>query len=141
MTREEKKYLFCGLTEIAVDVAGGLVAVDIFKKATSNLHLKKGTLRGFGKFALKLGVFDIGYELTGKGADPFIEMLFGIDKKKVPEVADSLREKMVNAASSKIDKFVYGDGVDADADDADDNADISEDAEEDVEDAEENEEE
>lgn len=127
MTREEKKYLFCGLTEIAVDVAGGLVAVDIFKKASSNLQLKKGTFRGFGKLALKLGVFDIGYELAGKGADPFIEALYGIDKKKVPEVADSLREKMFNAAASKIDKFVYGDGVDDDADD------ISEDAEEDEE--------
>lgn len=134
MTREEKKYLFCGLTEIAVDVAGGLVAVDIFKKATSNLQLKKGTFRSFGKLALKLGVFDAGYKLAGKGADPFIEMLFGIDKKKVPEVAESLREKMVNAAASKIDKFVDEHSVDADADD------ISEDTEEDVED-EENEEE
>lgn len=136
MTREEKKYLFCGLTEIVVDVAGGLVAVDIFKKATSNLQLKKGTLRSFGKLALKLGVFDIGYELAGKGADPFIEMLFGIDKKKVPVVANSLREKMVNAAASKIDKFV--DEYSVDADDTDD---ISEDTDEDVEDAEEKEDE
>ena len=136
MTKEEKKYLFCGLTEIAVDVAGGLVAVDIFKKATSNLQLKKGTFRGFGKFALKLGVFDIGYELAGKGADPFIEMLFGIDKKKVPVVADSLREKMVNAAADKIDKFVYEHGVDADNTD-----DISEDTDEKVTEDEEKEEE
>lgn len=136
MTKEEKKYLFCGLTEIVVDVAGGLVAVDIFKKATSNLQLKKGTLRGFGKFALKLGVFDIGYELAGKGADPFIEMLFGIDKKKVPVVVDSLREKMVNAAVSKIDKFV--DEHNVDADNADD---ISEDTDEKVTEDEEEEEE
>lgn len=128
MTREEKKYLFCGLTEIVVDVAGGLVAVDIFKKATSNLQLKNGTLRGFGKFALKLGVFDIGYELAGKGADPFIETLFGIDKKKVPVVADSLREKMVNAAVNKIDKFVDEHSVDAD--NADDILEESEEEEE-----------
>lgn len=93
MTREEKKLIGYVATSAITNVSGGLVAVDIFKKLTADLPLKKGLFRSIGMTAIKYGVFKAGSRFTEKATDSFFISLFGIDKMDSHKVIDGLTEK------------------------------------------------
>ena len=86
MTNEEKKLAMNVVVQGLIDIAGGVAAVDIFKKATNSLQVKKGMVHSIGKYALAFGAFNIGMDLAEKGTKPFVDALF---KVKLDESNDN----------------------------------------------------
>ena len=78
MTNEEKKLAMNVVVQGLIDIAGGVAAVDIFKKATNSLQVKKGMVHSIGKYALAFGAFNIGMDLAEKGTKPFVDALFKV---------------------------------------------------------------
>lgn len=78
MTNEEKKLAMNVVVQGLIDIAGGVAAVDIFKKATNSLQVKRGMVHSIGKYALAFGAFQIGMELAEKGTKPFVDALFKV---------------------------------------------------------------
>ena len=78
MTNEEKKLAMNVVVQGLIDIAGGVAAVDIFKKATNSLQVKRGMVHSIGKYALAFGAFQVGMELAEKGTKPFIDALFKV---------------------------------------------------------------
>ena len=95
MTKEEKKLAMNIVIQGLIDIAGGVAAVDIFKKATNSLQIKRGMVHSIGKYALAFGAFHFGMELTEKGTKPFVDALFKVkldasdsDTKETEETGD-----------------------------------------------------
>lgn len=78
MTNEEKKLAMNVAVQGLIDIAGGVAAVDIFKKATNSLQVKRGMVHSIGKYALAFGAFQIGMELAEKGTKLFVDALFKV---------------------------------------------------------------
>lgn len=96
MTNEEKKLAMNVVVQGLIDIAGGVAAVDIFKKATNSLQVKRGMVHSIGKYALAFGAFNIGMDLAEKGTKPFVDALFKVkldaldnDSKGTEETEDS----------------------------------------------------
>ena len=98
MTKDTKKILTCAVSGAIIEVAGGVVTLDIFNKATRNLQLKKSTFRSIGMIALKFGVFHAGMNFVSKEVEPTLKSIFGINKmdpeKVVNEFFEDLRGKL-----------------------------------------------
>ena len=73
MTKEEKRMLTHVGVQTVIDIAGGIAAVDIFKKAVNTLPTKYGFMHSLGKHALTFGAFQIGMDLAEKGTKPFVK--------------------------------------------------------------------
>lgn len=78
MTNEEKKLAMNVVVQGLIDIAGGVAAVDIFKKAVSTLPTKYGFMHSLGRATLAFGAFHIGMELAEKGTKPFVDPLFKV---------------------------------------------------------------
>lgn len=96
MTKEEKKLAMNVVVQGLIDIAGGVAAVDIFKKATNSLQVKRGMMHSIGKYALAFGAFNIGMNLAEKGTKPFVDALFKVkldaldnDSKGTEEAEDT----------------------------------------------------
>lgn len=73
MTNEEKKLAMNVVIQGVIDIAGGIAAVDIFKKAVNTLPTRYGFMHSLGKHALTFGAFQIGMDLAEKGTKPFVK--------------------------------------------------------------------
>lgn len=98
MTKDMKKILTYAVSAAIIDVAGGVVTLDIFNKATRNLQLKKSKFRSVGMAALKFSLFNTGIGFASKEVDPLLRSIFGINKmdpeKVVNEFFDDLRNML-----------------------------------------------
>ena len=130
MTKDMKKIIGYAVSTAVVDVAGGMVALDIFNKAISNLPLKKSTFRSIGLFGLRFGVFNGGMDFADNYTNGTLKSIFGIDKMDTKQVADDMvkelakkingdteneeataeeaRETLYDGIYNKIHKFAYG---------------------------------
>ena len=107
MTKEEKRMLTHVCVQTVIDIAGGIAAVDIFKKAVNTLPTKYGFMHSLGKHALTFGAFQIGMDLAEKGTKPFINALF---KVKLDAPSD-------NSEDTEISKDVASEDTEAPEDD------------------------
>ena len=78
MTKEEKRILTNVGVQAVIDIAGGIAAVDIFKKAINTLPTRYGFMHSLGRAALTFGAFQIGMDFAEKGTKPFIDALFKV---------------------------------------------------------------
>lgn len=124
MTKDMKKIIGYAVSTAVVDVAGGMVALDIFNKVIGNLPLKKSTFRSIGLFSLRFGVFNGGMDFTEKYTNGTLKSIFGINKMDAKQVADD----MINELAKKINNNT--DDEEATAEEADDISDESEEEEE-----------
>ena len=103
MTKDMKKIIGYAVSTAVVDVAGGMVALDIFNKAISNLPLKKSTFRSIGLFSLRFGVFNGGMDFTEKYTTGTLKSIFGIDKMDAKQVADDMIKELAKKVNSNTD--------------------------------------
>jgi hypothetical protein len=108
MTKEEKRMLTHVGVQTVIDIAGGIAAVDIFKKAVSTLPTRYGFMHSLGKHALTFGAFQIGMDLAEKGTKPFVDALFKV-KLDVPND---------NSEDTEISKDVASEDDISDSEDA-----------------------
>ena len=78
MTKEEKRILTNVGVQAVIDIAGGIAAIDIFKKAVNTLPTRYGFMHSLGRAALTFGAFQIGMDLAEKGTKPFVDALFKV---------------------------------------------------------------
>lgn len=108
MTNEEKKLAMNIVIQGLIDIAGGVAAVDIFKKATNSLQVKRGMVHSIGKYALAFGAFQIGMDLAEKGTKPFIDALFKVkldapkDESEDTEISKDVASEDTEASEDDI---------------------------------------
>ena len=124
MTKDLKKIIGYAVSSAVVDVAGGMVALDIFNKAISNLPLKKSTFRSIGLFSLRFGVFNGGMDFAEKYTNGTLKSIFGINKMDAKQVADDMIKELAKKVNSNTDD------EEATADETDDISEESEEEEE-----------
>ena len=103
MTKDMKKIIGYAVSTAVVDVAGGMVALDIFNKAISNLPLKRSTFRSIGLFGLRFGVFNGGMDFAEKYTNGTLKSIFGIDKMDAKQVADDMIKELAKKVNSNTD--------------------------------------
>lgn len=103
MTKDMKKIIGYAVSTAVVDVAGGMVALDIFNKAIGNLPLKRSTFRSIGLFSLRFGVFNGGMDFTEKYTNGTLKSIFGINKMDAKQVADDVINELAKKVNSNTD--------------------------------------
>lgn len=103
MTKDMKKIIGYAVSTAVVDVAGGMVALDIFNKAIGNLPLKRSTFRSIGLFSLRFGVFNGGMNFTEKYTNGTLKSIFGINKMDAKQVADDMINELAKKVNSNTD--------------------------------------
>lgn len=103
MTKDMKKIIGYVVSSAVVDVAGGMVALDIFNKAIGNLPLKRSTFRSIGLFSLKYGAFNAGMDFAEKYTNGTLKSIFGIDKMDAKQVADDMIKELAKKVNSNTD--------------------------------------
>lgn len=112
MTKEEKRILTNAGVQAVIDIAGGITAVDIFKKAVNTLPTRYGFMHSLGRIALTFGAFQIGMDLAEKGTKPFVDALF---KVKLDAPSDNSEDTEISKDTASEDDI--SDSEDADSED------------------------